>query len=327
MSTLYEILNVSKDATPAEIKSAYKKLALQFHPDKCSPSDREKNEVEFKKIKSAYEVLSNADRKLEYDMQQSGEVHHTFGGFHNLFSFFGQHEQMFNITVRVTLTLEEVYKGVVKNIVYERNETCSGCNGVGFRDSSDKETCTHCSGSGAVQQMLQMGFMQHIVRNMCNACKGKGVIIVNPCKTCDGAMYEVRSCTVNLKFPRGTKDGDTLVLKNKGHYYKQYKMTSDLIIITQIEPHPTFTRVNKNDLAIRVDISLVEALRGFKKSVVFLDGTNVDIVSTSIVKPSSTMTMPDRGLNRNGSLIITFHVVFPEDVDTFMADMVSLQPK
>lgn len=319
MSNYYEILNVNKNASLSEIKAAYKKLALKHHPDKCKPEEREANENEFKKINLAYETLSDDSKRKDYDLQQSlggmglggmGNV----GGF-NFFNFFEQNEQMYNINLTVNLTLYEVYTGTVKSVNYSKTVACDTCSCKGYLNQEDVNTCTSCNGTGFIDQVIQMGFLRQILKNQCNSCKGKGTIILKPCQSCKGNKTVLKDVSVNLKFPKGIKNGDSINLNQKGNYYVGGNYTTDLLITVHIEPHPIYTRMN-NDLTMTLNITLVEALKGFTKTVKFIDDTDLEIVSTSILNPSSVMTLPNKGI-KNGSLIIKFNIEFPTDLQEF----------
>lgn len=323
MSNYYEILNVNKNASLSEIKAAYKKLALKHHPDKCKPEEREANENEFKKINLAYETLSDDSKRKDYDLQQSlGGMSMngmgSMGGF-NFFNFFEQNEQMYNINLTVNLTLYEVYTGIVKSVNYSKTVACDTCSCKGYLNQEDVNTCTSCNGTGFIDQIIQMGFLRQILKNQCNNCHGKGTIILKPCQSCKGNKTILKDVSVNLKFPKGIKNGDSINLNQKGNYYVGSNYTTDLIITAHIEPHPIYTRVN-NDLIMTLNITLVEALKGFTKTVKFIDDTDLEIVSTSILNPSSVMTIPNKGI-KSGSLIIKFNIEFPTDLQEFKTQL------
>lgn len=318
MSNYYEILNVNKNASLSEIKAAYKKLALKHHPDKCKPEEREANENEFKKINLAYETLSDDSKRKDYDLQQSlgsmGNIGGMGPGF-NFFNFFEQNEQMYNINLTVNLTLYEVYTGTVKSVNYSKTVACDTCSCKGYMNQEDVNMCTSCNGTGFIDQVIQMGFLRQILKNQCNSCNGKGTMILKPCQSCKGNKTVLKDVSVNLKFPKGIKNGESINLKQKGNYYVGSNFTTDLIITVHIEQHPIYTRVN-NDLTMTLNITLVEALKGFTKIVKFIDDTDLEIVSTSILNPSSVMTLPNKGI-KSGSLIIKFNIEFPTDLQEF----------
>lgn len=308
----YNILGVDKNASISDIKAAYKKLALKYHPDKCKPEEREANEAEFKKIKTAYETLSDENKRREYDL---GDSLGSMGSFHNFFNLFEQQEQMFNITINVPVTLLEVYTGAIKTVNYNKNVKCETCNCKGYLKPEDVNRCSPCNGSGFIDQIIQMGFLRQIMKNQCPNCQGKGTIILKPCNSCGGNKIISKEVSVNLKFPKGIKNGDSINLKQKGNYYVKSGYTTDLIIIANIQSHPNFIREDGN-LVTTLTISLAEALKGFTKIIKFIDDTDLEIVSTSIINPTSTITIPDKGI-KNGSLVVKFNIEFPTDLQEF----------
>lgn len=325
----YKLLNVDKNASISEIKASYKKLALKYHPDKCKPEEREANEAEFKKIKTAYETLSDENKRRQYDLGGGGGV----GGsgidgmnFQNFFNIFdnmnpmnNMNEQMYNITVNVPVSMVEVYTGSIKTVKYNKNIKCETCNCKGYINPEDVNRCNMCNGQGFVEQIVQMGFLRQIIKNHCNSCRGKGTIVITPCTTCNGNKIISTEASVNLKFPKGIKNNDSINLKQKGNYYPNTNYTTDLIIIANIQPHPDFTRED-NNLVTTMTISLAEALKGFKKIIKFLDDTDLEIVSTSILNPNSTIIIPDKGI-KTGSLIVKFNIEFPTNLDDFKTQL------
>lgn len=308
----YKILDVDKNAPVSDIKSAYKKLALKYHPDKCKPEEREANEAEFKKIKTAYETLSDENKRREYDL---GGNLGNMGSFHNFFNLFEQQEQMYNITVNVPVTLLEVYTGSIKTVNYNKNVRCDTCDCKGYLKPEDVNRCSPCNGTGFIDQIIQMGFLRQIMKNQCPSCQGRGTVVLKPCVSCGGNKVISKEVSVNLKFPKGIKNGDSINLKQKGNYYGKSGFTTDLIIIANVQSHPNFVREDCN-LVTTLDISLAEALKGFTKVIKFIDDTDLEIVSNSIINPTSTITIADKGI-KGGSLVVKFKIKFPTDLQEF----------
>ena len=319
---LYEILGLDKNASEKEIKTAFKKLALKYHPDKCkTPDEKESNEAEFKKISAAYDTLSNPEKRSQYDMGGVGSV--GCGNANQFFNFFNVVNQSSNVMVTVQLTLEEVYTGIIKTIKYNKNVFCDTCCGKGHSNLPDSvATCQHCNGSGYFEQVLNMGFMTQVIKSHCPHCHGRGIFIIKVCETCRGNLYVSKDVSVKLKFAKGTLDGESVVLKQRGNTVG-HNMHTDLIVTTQIKPHPVFTRVNQSDLLMTMDISLVEALCGFEKQFKHLDDEELTVKSESIVNPNSKLTMHNKGI-KNGSLVIKFNIKFPTELTTFMKDITTL---
>lgn len=314
----YEILGVDKNASEKDIKTAFKKLALKYHPDKCiTPDEKDYNDTEFKKISGAYDVLSNVDKRAQYDMKMNG------GGVNHFFNFFNVVNQSSNIMMTVQLTLEEVYTGVIKTIKYNKNVFCDTCNGKGHSNSPNSvATCQHCNGSGYFEQVLNMGFMTQVVKSHCHNCQGRGIFVIKVCEMCRGNLYITKDVSIKLKFAKGTLDGESIILKQRGNTVG-HNMHTDLIVTTQVKSHPIFTRINQTDLSITMDISLVEALCGFEKQFKHLDDEELTVKSESVVNPHSKLTMHNKGI-KNGSLVIKFNIKFPTELTTFMKDISSL---
>ncbi len=309
MSDFYEILNINKNASESEIKAAYKKLALKYHPDKCKPEEREENEIKFKKIKHAYESLTNKVDGFQPGFQS------------NFFQMFEQQQhQVFNITVYVPLTFKEVYTGVIKNVVYNKTEKCVTCDSKGYINHEDINSCSYCNGTGYIDQIIDMGFIRQIMKNNCNHCKGQGTMILKPCAGCNGNKIITKEIDIKIKFSRGIKNGDSIVLKNKGNYYNN--CITDLIVIAQVLPHDSYTRINNNDLFITLDISLTDALKGFKKTIKFIDDSEFEFQSTSILNPSSIVKVPDKGIVKKGELVVKFNIKFPTNLQDFINEIV-----
>ncbi len=324
MSDFYEILNINKNASESEIKAAYKKLALKYHPDKCKPEEREENEIKFKTIKNAYESLLNKNKDL--DGFPTGFSHGFSSGFPpNFFSMFEQQQQqqqqqqVFNITVYVPLTLKDVYTGVIKNVNYNKTEKCVTCDSKGYINKEDINYCSYCNGTGYIDQIIDMGFIRQIIKSNCNHCKSQGTIILKPCTSCNGNKIISKDVDIKIKFSRGIKNGDSIILKNKGNYYNN--CITDLIVIAQILPHDSYTRINNNDLFITLDVSLIDALKGFTKTLKFIDDSEFEFKSTSILNPSSIVKISDKGIVKKGELIIKFNIIFPTNLQDFINEI------
>ena len=261
----YEVLGVSRNATDEEIKKAYRKKAIQYHPDK-NPGDKEAEE-KFKEAAEAYDVLSNKEKRAKYDQfghaGLDGQAGPDFsGGFGNLndilrdlfgggfsggfggfggFSGFGGDSQRQSggqkvykgrdIRVRVRLTLEEIAKGTEKEIQIERNVPCPDCNGKGARNSSDIKVCPSCKGTGQIKRVVNSFFGQTVTYSTCQQCNGEGKIVTNPCHTCSGTGLVRKKETVRVKIPAGVEDGMQLTMRGQGHCAKNNGINGDLLIV------------------------------------------------------------------------------------------------
>lgn len=322
MTSLYDVLEIDKNASDLEVRNAYKKLAKVYHPDKCSDDKKEENEKKFKKIKEAYDILSDRQKRFEYDNPNTR--------FHNFFdtSFFSAsnrygNETMCHISITVPLTLEEVYTGITKKIEYERLQKCDNCNSMGYTQPNDATTCHVCNGKGIIEQHIQMGFMTQVISNCCNFCNGRGLIITRACETCQGNLTISKSKSVNIKFPSAVNHAENIVLQGKGNYYPRMQTTTDVIIIVQILPHEKFQRIDKYDLMYTLDVTLDEALCGFNKTIIHLDNSEIKVESNDIINPSTITNYADMGINHKGTLFVKYNIIFPSELDEFIKKILS----
>ena len=296
----YEVLGVDKSASLDDIKQAYRKAALKWHPDRwVSGSDAEKKTAEekFKEASEAYSVLSDPDKKARYDQfgfagvdgQAGPDFSHGFGnlddilnnlfggGFGGGFSFsdlFGGGRQRGpsvmrgrDIRTRVRLTLEEIAKGCEKEVVIERNRPCPDCGGRGAKNASDIKVCPTCQGRGQVYQ--RMAFMT--TAQTCPQCHGEGKIVSNPCPRCKGTGLERKKETVRVRIPAGVENGMQLSLRGEGHSAPRGGVNGDLLVVIEEQAHPQLKREGENLFYTRV-ISVTEAMLGCEIQVPCLDG-------------------------------------------------------
>ncbi len=297
----YEVLGVDRNASAEEIKKAYRKLAIKYHPDK-NPGNKEAEE-KFKEAAEAYSVLSDADKKAKYDQfghaGVDGAAPDFSGGFGNLndilndlfggafgggfggFSGFGggfgggqRRERVYrgrDIRVRVKLTLEEIAHGVEKEISIEKNVPCKDCGGRGARNSSDIKTCPGCNGTGQVQRVVNSFLGQTVTYSTCQQCGGEGKIISNPCSTCHGTGLVRQRETIKVKIPAGVEAGMQMTVQGEGHAAKNNGINGDLLVVIEEQEHPELRREGSNLFYTKV-VSIMDAVLGCEVEIPCLDG-------------------------------------------------------
>ena len=300
----YEVLGVGRNATLDEIKKAYRQLAIKYHPDK-NPGNKEAEE-KFKEAAEAYSVLSDKDKRAKYDQFGHaglggqpgpdfsggfGDLNDIlnnlfgggFGGFSGGFGGFGgfgggrsqgPQQRVYrgrDIRVRVKLTLDEIARGVEKEISVEKNVPCPDCNGKGTRNSSDVKTCPACGGTGQIKRVANSIFGQTISYSTCQQCGGEGKIISNPCHTCGGTGLVRKKCTVKVKIPAGVENGMQLTIRGEGHCAKNNGINGDLLVLIEEVEHPELKR-DGNNLHYTKVISVMDAILGSETEIPCLDG-------------------------------------------------------
>lgn len=304
----YEVLGVAKTASADEIKAAYRKLALKWHPDRwVNGSDAEKKTAEenFKEAAEAYSVLSDTDKRAKYDQfgfagEQMGGgaggfdfggmdindfLRNIFGGGFGGFDFGGfggfggssaESQQRTargrDIRTSVKLTLEEIATGCDKEVTIERARPCPDCGGRGAKNEADIKTCTYCGGQGRVRQQARglFGGIGYTIAT-CPHCQGEGKIVTNPCRRCNGTGLERRRETVKVHIPAGVENGMQITVSGEGHSAPHGGVNGDLLIVVNEVTHPQLLRDGNNLFYTRI-ISVMDAMLGCEISVPCLDG-------------------------------------------------------
>jgi molecular chaperone DnaJ len=300
----YEILGVSKSATAEEIKKAYRKVAMQYHPDR-NPGDAAAEE-KFKEAAEAYEILSDADKKAKYDRyghaafgpgmggggQQHGgmDMNDIFSQFGDVFgddvfgSFFGggrsrgggggaraRGQRGSNLRIKLKLTFEEIAKGVTKNVKVKKHVSCNTCSGSGAKDKNSVQNCSTCGGSGQVRKITStfLGQMQTV--GTCPTCNGEGTTVTAKCGACkgDGRVYGEE--TISIEIPAGVQEGMQLSMSSKGNAGARGGAPGDLIIQIEEEPHSELHRDGLN-VAYDLYITFPDAVFGSSVEVPTIDG-------------------------------------------------------
>ena len=301
----YEVLGVSKDTSADDIKKAYRKAAMKYHPDR-NPGDKTAEE-KFKEAGEAYEVLSDADKRARYDQYGFAGVDPNFGaggagyggagfggsgfggfdGFGDLGDIFGSFfgggfgsaqrrnpnapQRGESIRLSVTISFEEAAFGCEKEVSVDRYETCAVCHGSGCADGTSPEVCPDCHGSGQVQVRRQTPMGVFATTSPCGRCGGKGRIIKTPCTACRGSGLERKRRTIQAKIPAGIDNGQTISIRGQGHAGKNGGPSGDLLITITVRPHELFRREGTSVLC-EAPITFAQAVLGAELEIPTIDG-------------------------------------------------------
>jgi len=322
----YAELGVAKNSSDDELKKAYRKLSLKYHPDKSPEDKKEEYTKKFQIISEAYEVLSDPEKRKIYDEHGiDGLKNNVQQGppMPNIFNmFFQQQPQKLKskeIVHTINLTLREVYMGVTKKLKITKKVITH--KGSVVRDNLEKtwQTCKGCNGQGMITTMQQQGNMIFQNQQPCNKCNGLKVNLLP-----EFALSESVE-VIELNFPKGTRDGEQHTFENQGNVYPGI-LPGDIIFLTKVEnTYGNFTR-NGNDLNYKQQILLSEALCGGGFRITTLDDRKLFITLTDMITPSTIKTIKGEGMN-NGNLVITFDIVFPSLNDTQKQQILELLPK
>ena len=344
----YEVLGVDKSASADEIKKAYRKKAIQYHPDK-NPGDKEAEE-KFKEAAVAYEVLSNPDKRARYDqfghegMSGAGGFGGGFGGgqgmsMDDIFSMFGdifgghggfggfsgfggggssQAQRKFrgsDLRVKVKLSLKDIANGTTKKFKLKKYVPCSHCHGTGAEGNSGTETCPTCKGSGHILRTQQSIFGMMQTQTVCPQCNGEGKIIKNKCKECGGEGIVYGEEVVEVKIPAGVAEGMQLSMSGKGNAGRHNGIPGDLLIQIEEEPHPELIR-DENDLVYNLLLSIPMAALGSTVEIPTIDG-KAKVKIEPGTQPGKVLRLRGKGLPNvngygNGDLLVNVSVYIPE---------------
>ena len=341
MSDYYNILGLSPEASDDEIKKAYKKLAMECHPDRCSPDQKEAAAEKFKKVTEAYTVLSDPDKRRNFDTHGTADVpdmssvnindifKNMFGGggmgpemdigglFGGIFGG-GPRRQEVN-AMHCEVTLEEVYNGTMKQIDYEVTSLCQNCKGIGAMDPKDIIKCITCGGEGHIMQRIGPMFM---TQSTCPACFGNGTNIKTGrrCGNCNGNKESSCKRKIKMDVPKGIPEGFQHRLEGKGCYNRGTKSHNDLMIVFHYAKIPNVDIDGNGNIRFQQDIKLEELLCGFKRKI-NLYGEDLVITSTGYFNPTNPIVFKNKGMpvhkraNYFGDLIVQFKITYADDGD------------
>jgi molecular chaperone DnaJ len=291
----YEVLGIDKKASSDDIKRAYRRLAIKYHPDK-NPGDAEA-EQKFKECTEAYEVLSNPEKRQRYDqfghegLKGSGMHDYSRMNVEDIFSMFNMDDifgdffggrrgggrrrssgpmRGYDLETTVELTLEEIAAGAEKTIEFTRQDTCPNCNGSGSAKGKPPGRCSTCNGTGQVQKTGLGGFFQMV--STCPTCKGRGTVITDPCKKCKGTGQVPKKRTISVKIPAGVHEGQGIRVSGEGEPGKNGGPRGDLYCYVRVKAHPFLMR-DGNDLVATVPVTFTQAALGATIEVPSLEGS------------------------------------------------------
>lgn len=327
----YEILGVSKDASEDDIKKAYRKLALKWHPDKwSSSSEAEKKEAEekFKDIGEAYGVLSDSEKRKQYDMFGTVDGMPNMGpdfGDDFGFDFFGRRRRRHvnkgpDSEAEVTITMSEAYNGVSKTITVRKAKKCSKCNGTGSKSGKDT-TCPHCHGTGQFTSSRQQGNMFFQSTSTCPYCHGTGRIISDPCGNCNGTGIEYITEEITIDLPAGAFEGAVMSIPGGGSApLNGDGINGDLHVSVHVAEEHLYKR-DGDDVVFYLDLDLLEAWGGCKKEVLNLDGKKYTVNIDKLTKYGTTYRFRGKGFARvnsfsggNGDFIVCVRYKTPDKI-------------
>src|SRR5918996_2860172 len=331
----YEVLGISKNSEKGEIKNAYRKLALQYHPDRNkSPGAEER----FKEISEAYAVLSDDDKRKRYDTYghvgteevfRGSEANFEeifkdmgFGGFRDIFeqffgsrggfgrgssdpfgfgfNFGGGRQKGRDILYDIDLSLEDVLKGKKDEIELPNLDRCTNCSGTGAAPGTKPRKCTVCNGQGQTRRVYsQNRFSTFVSLEPCQTCRGQGEIIDKPCKVCDGSGKVRINKKLKLEIPSGVEDGMTLQLRGEGEP-SETGVAGDLLIRVHVKPHPQFERLEEGHLLHNLDLQFTDLALGTELRVPTLEG-NEKVRIPAGTQPNTILRIKGKGLPRYGS--------------------------
>jgi molecular chaperone DnaJ len=340
---LYKVLGVGKGASREEIRRSYRKLARKYHPD-ANPGDQ-RAEERFKEIQHAYEVLSNPEKRREYDEgprdffgsrgnspgpgpgPRTGDFS-DFSDFSDLFGSFGNFGNVFggtrgaqrrargrDITVSVNLNFRDALRGATTKVGVPVEEVCGPCGGTGAAPGTSPRTCPECGGRGT--RSRDQGFFA--LSEPCGRCGGKGVIVERPCNVCGGVGRVERTRKVTVRIPAGARDGMKIRVPGRGGAGESGGPSGDLIVTTRVEEHPVFRRTG-DDFVVEVPVSIVEAALGAEIEVPCPEGGTVRLRLPAGIQGGRQLRVRGRGAPRpksggNGDLLVRARVVVPEKLN------------
>lgn len=300
--SLYDILNINKNASQEDIRKSYKKLALLKHPDK-NIDNKVQAEKEFKMISDAYTILSNPDTREQYDSSLNNNF--ILDIFDIFITNYTLPKSIFaDINISIDLPLDALFNGKTLKIKYDRMNLCYLCQGHGSEDKKNYD-CNKCMGWGVILRKIKIGKLQQEIQTTCDKCHGKKKNY-KLCIVCKGKRYISEEYTTKITIPQYTTNDDIICLKNEGHIISHLENTRWDVKITIKDfgvfyDNIEFKKVNKFDINIRVPITLYETLCGFTKTIKHLNGEDIEISKDRMEDFNETIIIEDRGFHKKGN--------------------------
>ena len=337
----YEVLGVDKTASEDEIKKAYRKIAIKYHPDR-NPGDKQAEE-KFKEAAEAYNVLHDPQKRAQYDQFGfSGASSGGFGGFgggsmnmDDIFSMFGdifggssfggfgggqrrqRRSRGSDLRLKVTLSLAEAATGVKKKFKVHKDVCCPDCHGSGAQGGSGVETCPTCHGSGVITHTTQSLFGMMQTQGVCPTCSGEGKVVKNKCRTCGGSGVVKGEEVVEINIPAGVAQGMVVTVSGKGNAGKHNGANGDIQVYIEEEPNNTFVRDN-NDVIYNLLLDFPTAALGGEVEIPTIDGSKIKIKIDAGTQPGKSLRLKGKGLpalkgfgQGKGDLVVNISVYVP----------------
>jgi molecular chaperone DnaJ len=344
----YEILGVGKSASSDEIKSAYRKLAMQFHPDR-NPGNKEAEE-KFKECAEAYEILSDSQKRSRYDQfghqgvnstgfhgfdnindifSHFGDIFGSFGGGSIFDDFFGTRGssrgrsshgvQGSDIKITLKLSLAEIAEGIEKTLKIKKQKSCTACNGAGAKAGSGYTNCSYCNGTGQIKQVSRSIFGQFVNVSECPHCNGEGRIVKEKCPECEGQGRIKSETTIKIKVPAGVVEGNYIPMRGEGNAGIRGGDNGDLLVFIEEEESEIFTRHN-DDILYELNLSFIDAALGADIIVPTLTG-KAKLKVESGTQSGDILRMKDKGIKHlngygRGDQLVQINIYTPKKLSS-----------